>query len=142
MIEFPLFLAVFMQVLLTYYLGVKLFLARKNAINNKEVTFADIAVDSTKWPANVRQIQNSLANQFEMPVLFYVAAIMAFQTGVTDWVFITLSYIFVVSRWIHMFIHTGDNHVMRRAKAYGVGILVLLIMWLYLAFLLFSRAHL
>ncbi len=47
--------------------------------------------------------------------------------------FVVLSWIFVLSRLVHAFIHTTSNRVSRRFFAFTVGTLTLLIMWVIFA---------
>ena len=41
-----------------------------------------------------------------------------------------LAWIFVAARLVHAYIHVTDNNVNRRGPAFGLGALVLTIMWL------------
>jgi len=43
--------------------------------------------------------------------------------------FVVLAWIFVASRLVHAYIHVTDNKVNRRGPAFGLGALVLTIMW-------------
>ena len=38
---------------------------------------------------------------------------MLLATGFADWVAVVLSWVFVASRIVHSYIHTGSNHVPR-----------------------------
>ena len=44
-----------------------------------------------------------------------------------------LAWIFVVSRFVHAYIHTTSNHVPTRFNAFAVGAIVLLLMWIIFA---------
>jgi hypothetical protein len=68
-----------------------------------------------------------------LPVLFYVAAILFLMLGRVDLVAVVLAWIFVLSRIAHAWVHNTANIVMRRGAVYGIGILVLLLMWIWLA---------
>jgi hypothetical protein len=50
-------------------------------------------------------------------------------TRQADLLFVVLAWIFVLSRLAHAFEHTTGNRVYRRGMIYGVGMLVLIIMW-------------
>ena len=54
---------------------------------------------------------------------------LALVTQMADLLFVAMSWAFVVSRLAHAYVHVTDNHVMRRFKAYLVGVLVLMAMW-------------
>jgi hypothetical protein len=48
-------------------------------------------------------------------------------------IFVVLSWVFVISRLLHMTIHTTSNRVPRRFFVYLVGLATLVIMWAYFA---------
>ena len=123
----------FLQVALTF--GLLLWLAplRVRALNGKEVTSQQIALGQRAWPPRVQQISNCFDNQFQLPVLFYVVVILAIMARKDDLLFVVMSWLFVISRFAHAFIHTGSNVVQVRGRVYGLGLLVLLLMWIIFA---------
>ena len=82
------------------------------------------------WPKRETQIANAYHNQLELPVLFYVLTILAIVTRHADLPFVVLAWIFVASRLVHAYIHVTNNDVNRRGPSFGLGALVLTIMWL------------
>lgn len=71
-------------------------------------------------------------NLFEMPVLFYVAVIIALITqNTSDWL-LGLAWLFVAARIVHAFIHCTSNNVFRRFKAFISGFFILMAMWVLL----------
>jgi hypothetical protein len=66
-------------------------------------------------------------------VLFYVLVVLALFTRQADLLFVIMSWIFVISRIVHAFIHTSDNNITRRFYAFAVGVIVLLLMWIIFA---------
>ena len=76
------------------------------------------------------QVGYSFQNQFELPVLFYVLTILAIITKHADLLFVVLAWIFVLSRLAHAYIHVTSNDLKLRGPFFGVGALVLAIMWL------------
>ena len=126
-------LPVFVQVALSLALVIWLAWLRTRALDRKEVRPDDIALGQKVWPERIVQIGNSFQNQFELPVLFYLAAIIAILTRKADLAFVILSWIFVVSRLVHAFVHTGSNVVPLRGGVYGLGMFVLVVMWILLA---------
>jgi hypothetical protein len=44
-----------------------------------------------------------------------------------------MSWLFVISRFAHAYIHTGSNVVRVRGGLYGLGLLILLLMWIIFA---------
>ena len=131
MIENLLVLLMLAQVILVFIVGFKMYKRRERAIKNGETTFAAVATDHSAWPEDCRKAQNSFANQFEIPVLFFAVLLLVLNFLIEDWFIVILAALFVISRYIHAFIHTGENHVMKRAKMFGVGALCVLVLWLY-----------
>jgi len=127
----------FLQVLLVFCLGIWTFKERRGALVRREVHFRDIALREPKWPAKTTQVGNSFSNQFEIPVLFYVVVILAVITRQADFLFVILSWAFVVSRYVHAFIHTTSNRVSQRGMVYGLGVLFVLALWIELALRLY-----
>lgn len=125
--------AVFVQVGLTFALLIWLGRLRAQSAARGEVRIADVALSSDAWPDHIKQIANSFANQFELPVLFYVAALLAIVMGQVDWIVAGLAVAFVALRLGHAFIHVTNNHVIRRFQVYVAGFAMLAALWLYLA---------
>lgn len=132
LIDKILLLPLFIHVLLVFYLGVRMFRARVAAVQAKETKIADIALDNSKWPERIIKLQQALNNQFETPPLFIFVVILALVLGLKSWIFVALAWVYMATRLIHSYIRITTNHVPRRARAYGAGLLILLAMWLYL----------
>lgn len=130
LVTFLLILAMFAQVVLTLSILLRMRSVRVKAFKDGAVTMEKIAVDHAAWPDDVRKVQNSYISQFEMPVLFYVACLVAMNTTGVGWVTVILAWVFVISRWVHMFIHTGSNRIKYRFKAFLVGMLCVAALWI------------
>jgi hypothetical protein len=126
-------LPLFAQVALTF--GLMLWLAplRGRALSRGQVAPADIALGQKAWPERAQQIANCFQNQFELPVLFYVLVILAVIARKADLLFVILSWLFVASRYAHAYIHTGANVVRVRGAVFGVGLVILIAMWIIFA---------
>ena len=128
-ILFPLFV----QVGLTFALVIWLAVLRTGALRRGAVRPGDIALRERAWPARAEQVANAFSNQLELPLLFYVLVILALVTRKADLLFVVLSWMFVATRLVHAFIHTGSNVVPMRGAAFGVGVAILLAMWIIFA---------
>ena len=126
-------LPLFVQVALTFALLFWMAYARVSAIKRKETKLADIALGQPNWPVKAQQISNCFANQFQIPVLFYVLVGLAILTKSADLLFVVLSWAFVLTRLLHATIHTGSNFVRHRFNAFALGVVILLAMWLIFA---------
>lgn len=131
-------LPVFVQVGLTFALLMWMGAARTAALRSRVITFKDIALGQSNWPARAIQIGNCFNNQFQVPVLFYVLIALALPLRQADLVIVLLSWVFVVTRFVHAGIFVTSNDVRQRSLAWFAGVLVLLAMWLYMALKLLS----
>ena len=77
---------------------------------------------------------DNLRNLFELPVLFYLALVVAAQTVQVTVTTLTLAWTFVALRVLHSAIHCGYNKVYHRFYAYLAGGFVLWSVWGVLAF--------
>jgi hypothetical protein len=123
-------LPLFVQVVLTFLLLIRLALLRNDDLSSGRVNPANVALREPNWPARTQQFGNAFSNQFELPVLFYVLTILQVVTRHADLVFVVMAWIFVATRIVHAYIHVTSNVVLRRGAWYGVGALVLMLMWL------------
>ena len=126
-------LPVFVLVGLTFVLLLWMVGARRGALVGGETKIRDIALGQPNWPARATQIGNCYANQFELPLLFYVLIALALPLRHADLIIVLLSWVFVVLRFVHAGIFVTSNDLGRRSTVWLVGAIVLLAMWIYLA---------
>ena len=112
---------------LLWYLGT----IRVPMIMRGEIKIRDMALSREPWPEREKKVSNAFDNQFQLPVLFYAACIVAMFIGPT-WFDLVLAWAFVVTRYIHAVVHVTDNNVIRRFWAYTIGLAVLTLFWLAL----------
>jgi hypothetical protein len=123
----------FVQVGLTFVLLFWMGYLRVTAMRRGEVKTRDMALRQPVWPERPTQVANCYHNQFEMPVLFYVLVVLAITARKADLLFVIMSWIFVVLRIIHAYIHTTSNDVPWRFYAFLAASIVLLAMWIIFA---------
>jgi hypothetical protein len=126
-------LPVFVQIGLTFALLIGMVGVRRQAIVGGETKIRDIALGEPNWPTRATQVGNCYRNQFEAPVLFYVLIALALPLRHVDYIIWVLSWIFVVSRIVHAGVFVSSNDLGRRSTVWILGVLVLLIMWIYFA---------
>jgi hypothetical protein len=124
--------AVIAQVALVFVLAVRMAMLRGSDFRAGLDPQA-IALGENRWSPRAIQAGKSFSNQFELPVLFYVAAILFLMLGRVDLVAVALAWLFVIARIVQAWIHNTSNIVIRRGAAYGIGLLALLQMWIWLA---------
>jgi hypothetical protein len=101
-------------------------------IGRGKIRIADIAMSREPWPDDAKLASNAFDNQFQLPVLFYVAVFAALYLGPV-WFEAALAWGFVISRIVHAAIHVTSNHVIRRFTAYVTGYAILIVFLLELA---------
>jgi hypothetical protein len=82
--------------------------------------------------ADTRAADN-FRNLFELPVLFYLALVVAAMTAQAGLPVLVLAWTFVALRVLHSWIHCTYNKVMHRFQAYVAGGVVLWVLWIVLA---------
>jgi hypothetical protein len=127
----PIILApLFVQVLLTFALMLGMMYFRTTALRSGQARLENIAMREPNWPLRAALFGNAFGNQYELPVLFYVLTILAMMTRHADLLFVVMAWIFVACRVLQAAVHVTSNNVPFRGGFYGVGAIVLLIMWL------------
>ena len=126
-------LPLFVQVGFTFaLLSVMVGLRRKTLVSG-ETRIRDIALGEPNWPVRATQVGNCYRNQFELPVLLYVLIALALPLRHADLFIVLMSWLFVVTRFVHAGVFVSSNDLGRRSTAWIAGALVLLVMWLYFA---------
>ena len=122
-------LPLFVEVILTFVLMLRMGALRRADYGSGAVQADDIALREPRWPQRTTQAANAYANQFELPVLFYVLTILAWDTRHAGIVFVVLAWIFVVFRVLQAYIHVTSNVVRYRGLFFSIAAVVLMIMW-------------
>ncbi len=131
----PILLPLLSMVFLTFAVWIYLF-----ALRVPETKQLKIDLDELRDRAKAHQIltvsaaaSNNLKNLFELPVLFYLAAMLAMLLLIQDSLLVLLAWGFVIMRIVHSIIQCTYNRVMHRFMAYMISCLFLLFLWIRLA---------
>jgi len=81
-------------------------------------------------PEYLVKVSRNFENLLEIPVLFYVVALMVYVTKQVDCVHLTMAWMYVGTRLIHTVIHTTYNNVLHRMIPFLLGSMVLIAMWI------------
>lgn len=130
-------LPLLVQIVLTIALYFALSAAKGKASRAGQVDEERRALHADAWPESVLKINNCIRNQFEVPVLFFVAVLMLWKLGAVDAFVHVAAWMFVASRIAHAIIHTGSNFVPLRRRLFTFGVVVTLVLSLYAAVRLF-----
>jgi hypothetical protein len=92
-------------------------------------------VDGRGAPAGAgwRGNGNCFKNQFELPLLFYILIALALPLRHADLFIVLMSWVFVVTRFVHAGIFVTSNDLRRRSLVWFAGVLVVFAMWIYFA---------
>jgi hypothetical protein len=126
------FWPVIVQVLLVYIVYGLVSLRRTTAIKAGNVRLSDFR-ENRHEPRESVFAHNNLLNQFQLPVLFYVACLCLYATQGSSIVTVTLAWLFVVSRYVHAAVHITTNRMRYRQPAFAVGYVVLGLLWIWFA---------
>ena len=80
-------------------------------------------------PDNVTAISQNYGNLLELTVLFYTVCIIAIILNQSAEYFIIHAWAFIITRYIHSYIHTTYNHILHRLYAFAISGFILLSMW-------------
>lgn len=87
------------------------------------------ATDNTAWSMPVVLTSNNLANQSQLPLLFYVVCLVLAQINAVTGLTLGLAWLFVISRILHAYVHVGSNNVPLRMRVFLFGAVILMVMF-------------
>lgn len=120
------------QVALVYAVYLLIGMRRKKAVESGSATVSQFR-ENRDEPAESLYVRNNLANQFELPVLFYAVCLALFVTGGAGVAAVSLAWVFVLSRCGHAYVHVTSNRIHHRQPLFVLGFFALGAMWLLLA---------
>ena len=129
--QYWLIVAMLAQILLMFLLLFALPFPRFSAAFAKKVTFQEDG--RPVFPKQVTQLGDCLNNQFQMPMLFFAACLLAMQLNMVTMVMAILAGVFVALRWVHAAIFVTNNFIPARFLVFVVSSLALLVIWVMIA---------
>lgn len=123
----------FAMVALTFVVWVRLYVVRIGEMRRERIHPQALASSrqALERLGDTRAADN-FRNLFELPVLFYLALLVAALLGLGGDAFLALAWTFVALRALHSAIHCSYNKVMHRFLAYAASSAVLFGMWAWL----------
>lgn len=138
--ELLLMWALLVQVLLTAGIYLVLLQRKRRSWAAGTVDRGRLALHADAWPEPVQQANNSLRNQFELPVLFYALVLLVLQIGRPGLAAVVLAWLFVLSRIVHAWVHIGRNDVPTRRNVFALSALMILGLVVVVAWRLLAAA--
>jgi hypothetical protein len=108
-----------------------LLVRRRAAVVNAGKVERSAFLENHAEPEESRVVNKAIANQFELPVLFYAISILLFMMEADNIVSVSLAWLFVLSRYLQAYMHITGNLPLRRAS-FMAGFVSLFLMWLWL----------
>ncbi len=132
MTGYEMFWPIIAQAALVYLLYMLLGYRRQKMLKSGKVRASDYR-ENRGEPTESLIVKNSLANQYELPVLFYACCILLYMTEADNLIALVLAWIFVALRYVHAFVHVTSNDLRYRSPLFAAGYVVLGAMWVWLA---------
>jgi hypothetical protein len=112
---------------LTFFLYAWLTFARTKAVQSGETEYACFVLGRDE-PLHVARITRNLANQFELPVIFYALVVVLLAVGRVTWVDIAAAWVFVAGRLIHTLVQTLTDNVVLRGRVFVINFLAVVVL--------------
>ena len=107
--------------------------ARQRAVKRGEAAFARFAVGDE--PHHVARITRNLANQFELPVIFYAVVVLLVATGRVTRIDVIAAWVFVAGRVIHTLVQTLTDNVPLRGQLFLINFAAVIVLVVHVAML-------
>ncbi|HEY5972450.1 MAG TPA: MAPEG family protein [Pseudoxanthomonas sp.] len=122
------------MVALTVVVWLRLYIVRIPEMRRLRIHPQSVATSAQKSARLVdTRAADNFNNLFEVPVLFYLALIVAYLTGQVTPLVLGLAWAFVVGRVLHSLIQCSYNKVMHRFTVYSVSTCLVWVLWTVLA---------
>lgn len=123
---------IFALVALTLGIGIRLGVLRFAAVRRGDLTPRFYELNrGGKMPDYLAKVSQNYDNLLELPILFYLLAVCLFITDKVDIVQLLLAWLFIASRYAHSYIHITDNKLRPRMRAFLLGVLLVIVMWVW-----------
>ncbi|MBS0556478.1 MAG: MAPEG family protein [Proteobacteria bacterium] len=120
---------------LTFVVWLRMYFSRVGEMKRERIHPQAVAL-SAQMAERLKDTRaaDNFRNLFELPVLFYLALVVAVNTAQVAPLTLALAWIFVALRLVHSAIHCSYNKVIHRFYAYFAGGVALWLLWAVLAF--------
>tara|TARA_B110000879_G_C10887716_1_gene399357 strand:- start:17 stop:424 length:408 start_codon:yes stop_codon:yes gene_type:complete len=124
---------VFCLVVLTFVLAFATGISRLMSVRHKQINPKYYVLLSGDVPPDyVQKIGRNFANLLEVPILFYLLAVLVITLQINNTLLLNLAWLYVVLRLVHTIIHVSYNFVVHRFMVFVLSVLTLLVMWIQL----------
>jgi hypothetical protein len=124
----------------TFLLYAWLTVARTRAVQRGEVDYSCFVLGRDE-PREVARITRNLANQFELPVIFYAVVILLVALGRVTMLDVIAAWVFVAGRVAHTLVQTLTDDVVLRGRVFVVNFLAVVVLAGHVALIAFDAAR-
>ncbi|WP_372369823.1 MAPEG family protein [Candidatus Uabimicrobium sp. HlEnr_7] len=123
------------MVFLTFIVTIKMYLTRADAIKRGDLDIKFFRVlDSFNVPEDVAKVTRHYTNLYEMPVLFYLGAVLILTLKIDDVTFAIIGWLYVFCRIAHAYIHITYNKIGHRIRVFQLSVYVLITLWIKICY--------
>ena len=122
------------QILWTFGLYVWLTIARAASVKRGAVEYGSFVLGRDER-IEVACITRNLANQFELPVIFYAVVVLLVALGKVTAVDVAAGWVFVGGRVIHTLVQTLTDNVPLRGRVFVINFLAVVVLVGHVAWL-------
>jgi len=110
----------------TFLLYAWLTFARQRAVRRGEAEYAGFA--HGEEPHDVARITRNLANQFELPVVFYVLVVLLVATKNVTTLDVIAAWVFVAGRVVHTLVQTLTDNIPLRGQVFLINFAAIVVL--------------
>jgi hypothetical protein len=116
----------------TFLLYAWLTVARTRAVQRHEVDYSCFVLGRDE-PLDVARITRNLANQFELPVIFYAVVIVLVAVGRVTALDVIAAWLFVAGRVVHTLVQTLTDNVVLRGRVFLISFVAVVVLFGHVA---------
>jgi hypothetical protein len=122
---------------LVFMLYTWLTVARLRAVRRGEVEYGAFVLGREE-PHEIARITRNLANQFELPAIFYALVVLLIALGRVTTVDLVAAWVFVTGRVIHTLVQTLTDNVPLRGQVFVINFLGVVVLAAHVVLLAFE----
>lgn len=134
MIGYEIFWPMAAHALLVFGLYGLLIMRRAALVRTGRIDSSDFRENrGEREPAESLVVNNCIANQFELPVLFHAACVVLYLTDADNIVALALAWLFVAARYSHAYVHVTSNRLSLRMPLFAASFAAVVCLWIWIA---------
>jgi len=111
--------------------------ARTRAVQRGETEYSCFILGRDE-PLHVARITRNLANQFELPLVFYALVVLLIALARVTWIDVAAAWLFFIGRVVHTLVQTLTDNVVLRGRVFVINFLAVLLLAAHAVLLAFE----